>query len=263
MRRGTRVHPCSSCLSRSRSAIGTQDNGPSSAEAAAETTAVRRAARDHPAHLARHPAHPRRRLRGPRLRLRLRARAGQHLRGRRHLRDRRRRALALLRPRRAPTRAAATAATNNNLNSDFFYQRIIDNGTIEDAARRSTPPRGPRPEIKEGVRGYVAGYNRYLRETGVDNISDPACRGAPWVRPDHRDGRLPALLPARPARERRASRSTASGRRSRRRAPVPPPSRRGSRTQMLADLKQQLPLGGDRLATRSGSARTRPTTAAA
>ena len=45
------------------------------------------------------------------------------------------------------------------------------------------PPLGPRPEIKDGVRGYVAGYNRYLRETGVDNIPDPACRGKEWVRP--------------------------------------------------------------------------------
>ena len=45
------------------------------------------------------------------------------------------------------------------------------------------PPRGPRPEIKEGVRGYVAGYNRWLRDTGVDNITDPRCDGEPWVRP--------------------------------------------------------------------------------
>ena len=73
-------------------------------------------------------------------------------------------------------------ATNNNLNSDFFYQRIKDNGTIEDLLALE-PPRGPRPEIKEAVRGYVAGYNRYLRDTGVDNIPDPRCRGKPWVRP--------------------------------------------------------------------------------
>jgi acyl-homoserine-lactone acylase len=32
------------------------------------------------------------------------------------------------------------------------------------------------------VRGYAAGYNRYLRDTGVDAL-DPACRGADWVRP--------------------------------------------------------------------------------
>ncbi|RLQ20265.1 hypothetical protein DWB85_18540 [Seongchinamella sediminis] len=34
------------------------------------------------------------------------------------------------------------------------------------------------------VEGYAAGYNRYLRETGVDNLpaTDPNCRGADWVR---------------------------------------------------------------------------------
>ncbi len=73
-------------------------------------------------------------------------------------------------------------SVNNNLNSDFFYQRIIDNGTIE-ALLALAPPRGPRPEIKEAVTGYVAGYNRYLRETGVDNLPDSSCRGKPWVRP--------------------------------------------------------------------------------
>ena len=72
--------------------------------------------------------------------------------------------------------------TNNNLNSDFFFQRIKDNGTIQRLLDLD-PPRGPRPEIEEAVRGYVAGYNKWLRDTGVDNITDPRCRGAGWVRP--------------------------------------------------------------------------------
>jgi acyl-homoserine-lactone acylase len=69
----------------------------------------------------------------------------------------------------------------NNLNSDFFFQRIKDKGIVEDLASRA-PPHGPGPELKEGVRGYVAGYNKYLRETGVDNLPDATCRGKPWVR---------------------------------------------------------------------------------
>ena len=72
--------------------------------------------------------------------------------------------------------------TNNNLNSDFFFQKIKDNGSIERLLALD-PPRGPRPEIKEAVRGYVAGYNKWLRETGVENITDPRCQGAGWVRP--------------------------------------------------------------------------------
>lgn len=41
------------------------------------------------------------------------------------------------------------------------------------------------PELQEVIRGYAAGMNRYLEETGVDNLPEGAegCRGADWVRP--------------------------------------------------------------------------------
>jgi acyl-homoserine-lactone acylase len=71
----------------------------------------------------------------------------------------------------------------NNLNSDFFYKQIIDAHTIESLLDKP-PPAGPEPELKSGVRGYVAGYNRYLSDVGgADGITDPACKGKPWVRP--------------------------------------------------------------------------------
>jgi acyl-homoserine-lactone acylase len=73
-------------------------------------------------------------------------------------------------------------ASQTNLNSDFFFQRVKDTGVIQRLLDLE-PPRGPRPEIKEAVRGYVAGYNRWLRDTGVENITDPRCDGEPWVRP--------------------------------------------------------------------------------
>ena len=73
-------------------------------------------------------------------------------------------------------------ATFNNLDSDFFFQRAIDRGVVE-RLMAEPPPRGPRPEVRAAVRGYVAGYNRYLADTGVDNLSDPRCRGRAWVRP--------------------------------------------------------------------------------
>ena len=44
------------------------------------------------------------------------------------------------------------------------------------------PPLGPKKACGAGVKGYVAGYNGYLEETGVDGITDPACSGADWVR---------------------------------------------------------------------------------
>ena len=73
-------------------------------------------------------------------------------------------------------------STVNNLNSDFFFKRIIDTGVVE-KLKAQKPPNGPRPEIASGVNGYVAGYNRYLRDTGVANLPDPTCRGKEWVRP--------------------------------------------------------------------------------
>jgi acyl-homoserine-lactone acylase len=79
-------------------------------------------------------------------------------------------------------RFEGNGTTVNNLNSDFFYQRINDAKVVERLVAQA-PPRGPLPEVREGVAGYVAGYNAFLRDTGVDNLSDPTCRGKPWVRP--------------------------------------------------------------------------------
>src|SRR4051795_3460695 len=70
----------------------------------------------------------------------------------------------------------------NNLNSDFFYQRIIDDHTVENLLAQP-PPDGPVDQIRDGVRGYVAGYSKYLADPGVDNLPDPRCRGADWVKP--------------------------------------------------------------------------------
>ena len=63
------------------------------------------------------------------------------------------------------------------------------------------PPNGPRPEVQASVvRGYVAGYNRYLRDTGVDEPARPRLPRPGVGAPDRGDRRLPALLPARAAR---------------------------------------------------------------
>jgi acyl-homoserine-lactone acylase len=70
-----------------------------------------------------------------------------------------------------------------NLNSDLFYQRIKDRGTVERLAA-VPPPVGPRPEIRQAVRGYVAGWNAWLRRVGgSEGVPDPTCRGKAWVRP--------------------------------------------------------------------------------
>ena len=68
-----------------------------------------------------------------------------------------------------------------NLETDFFYARIKARGIVEELAS-APPPAGPKAPIKQAIAGYVKGYNRYLDKTGIDNLPDPTCAGAPWVR---------------------------------------------------------------------------------
>lgn len=75
----------------------------------------------------------------------------------------------------------SNGTVNNNLNSDYFFKLLIAEKRVEKLLALP-PPLGPLPQVRDLVRGYVAGYNRYLRDTGIANISDPACKGAPWVR---------------------------------------------------------------------------------
>ena len=70
----------------------------------------------------------------------------------------------------------------NNLASDFFFQRIKDSGVVERLAKRRFP-HGPGKDVRATVRGFAAGWNAYLRRTGRDNLPDPRCRGAKWVKP--------------------------------------------------------------------------------
>ncbi|HEX8101069.1 MAG TPA: penicillin acylase family protein [Solirubrobacteraceae bacterium] len=74
-----------------------------------------------------------------------------------------------------------TETEPNNLNSDFFWARIAKERVVEKLVEQA-PPDGPLPEVREGVRGYVRGYNDFIREEG-GKVRDPACAGKPWVRP--------------------------------------------------------------------------------
>src|SRR6478609_10143036 len=66
--------------------------------------------------------------------------------------------------------------TVKNLDSDFFWQRIINDQVVEKLMERK-PPFGPREDIRAGVRGYVAGWNKYLDDVGGPaGISDPRCK---------------------------------------------------------------------------------------
>jgi acyl-homoserine-lactone acylase len=69
-----------------------------------------------------------------------------------------------------------------NLEADFYFQWVKQRKMVEDLVKQK-PPNGPLPDVRKGVRGYVRGYNEYLRDTGVGNIPDRRCRGEEWVRP--------------------------------------------------------------------------------
>jgi len=64
----------------------------------------------------------------------------------------------------------------DNLSSDVFFR-----ATINLTALRAGASRQP-PEAQALAAGYVAGYNRFLKDAGADGV--PAeCRGKAWVRP--------------------------------------------------------------------------------
>jgi acyl-homoserine-lactone acylase len=72
---------------------------------------------------------------------------------------------------------------NANVTSDLYHARLIATGALErilngDPASIETPS----TDARALVRGFAAGVNRYLRDTGVENLPDPTCRGKEWVR---------------------------------------------------------------------------------
>jgi acyl-homoserine-lactone acylase len=65
----------------------------------------------------------------------------------------------------------------NNVFSDLFYTYF--NG---DAAALTAGLAKMKPEVQAAFKGWAAGFNRYLRDTGVANLPAP-CTGAPFIRP--------------------------------------------------------------------------------
>ncbi len=65
---------------------------------------------------------------------------------------------------------------SGNLDSDFFYKLIL---TPAQAARLKA---GSSQDAQDLTAGFVAGYNRYLSETGLANLPS-GCRNMPWVQP--------------------------------------------------------------------------------
>ncbi|MBV9213701.1 MAG: penicillin acylase family protein [Actinobacteria bacterium] len=71
----------------------------------------------------------------------------------------------------------------NNLQSDFLHAKIIKQRVVERLVAQP-PPVGPKPEVKQVVYGFAAGYDAALADQHAPaGIRDPACRGQSWVRP--------------------------------------------------------------------------------
>lgn len=71
----------------------------------------------------------------------------------------------------------------DNLSSDVFFRAVIDLPALRESAKALSP------RARDLLAGYVAGYNRFLRDAGSEGI--PAeCRGKPWVRPITTDDML-------------------------------------------------------------------------
>lgn len=74
---------------------------------------------------------------------------------------------------------SALGSASTSLASDLYFQQINDSGVVEEALKQRQPL-GPRQEVRDVTKGYVAGYNRFVAER---RITDPVCRDAAWVRP--------------------------------------------------------------------------------
>ncbi|SCF16561.1 acyl-homoserine-lactone acylase [Micromonospora coriariae] len=78
----------------------------------------------------------------------------------------------------------ATGPTDANVRSDLFFRKAIDDRAVEGLLDgRRDGVHSPSDDVRDQIRGFVAGYNSYLRRTGAAKLTDPACRAKPWVRP--------------------------------------------------------------------------------
>ncbi|MCF1597868.1 penicillin acylase family protein [Streptomyces muensis] len=78
----------------------------------------------------------------------------------------------------AATDFSLSSATRN-LSSDLYFRGVRQTRTVEKLLAEPAP-RGPSHQVRDLMRGFAAGYNTWLKQ---NRITDPACKGAAWVRP--------------------------------------------------------------------------------
>jgi acyl-homoserine-lactone acylase len=70
--------------------------------------------------------------------------------------------------------------SGSNLQIDALVTDLRNRKVVEKLL--SDPRRGPSARARRLVRGYVAGGNAWLRKVGPDGVTDPACKGASYLR---------------------------------------------------------------------------------
>jgi acyl-homoserine-lactone acylase len=72
----------------------------------------------------------------------------------------------------------------SNLDSDVFWQSVIDRQVIPQLLVVKTGPGAVGPQLRQLISGYAAGYNDYLASVGGSaGVPDATCRGQAWVKP--------------------------------------------------------------------------------
>ncbi len=81
---------------------------------------------------------------------------------------------------RAAGESSRYLGEEGDLSADLVYKLVNDEATMQRIFFDAMPQ-----HVLDVTAGYTAGLNRYLDETGVDNLAEgeEGCRGAEWVRP--------------------------------------------------------------------------------
>ncbi len=81
-------------------------------------------------------------------------------------------------------RGGAAPSGGSNVDSDIYWQSVIDSHVIPRALKIKTGPGAIGSRLRQLISGYVAGYNRYLASVGgTDRVPNPTCRRKAWVKP--------------------------------------------------------------------------------
>ena len=70
-----------------------------------------------------------------------------------------------------------TLGRPKNLDSDFFFRHVVSDDVIDTLSQSMTE------DMRKLMGGFMAGYNRYVREAQASTSAHAACRSAPWVKP--------------------------------------------------------------------------------